>query len=113
VAQRTIIEPMTVWQYRADTPRLVRDVHLGPGDRVAAAYQVPFPYVFNHAREVDWHRLMLYDIAQPPPADANVVIAPWVPAGNGYLSDGTGNGWVQIAADPFHGWAVWRRVAAA
>jgi hypothetical protein len=107
--QRQVITPMTAYQYRPDTPRLVRDLHLGPGDVVAEAYQVPFPYLFNHAREVSWQRVTLFDAAFPPPPAASVVIAPWYPGGNGPSWDGTAFGMRQIAADPYQGWAAWRR----
>ena len=90
--QRQVIQPMTAYQYRPDTPRLVRDLHLGPGDVVAEAYQVPFPYLFNHAREVSWQRLLLFDAALAPPREASVVIAPWYPGGNGPSWDGTASG---------------------
>lgn len=109
VAQRAILGPMVEVQYRPDTPQLVRDLHLGRGDVVAEAYQVAFPFVFNHAREVSWHRLLLFDVAQPPPAEATVVIAPWYPGGAGPSWPGGSFGLRLIGADAYHGWAVWRR----
>ena len=109
MAQRNIIRAMADVQYLPSTPRLVRDLHLGPADVVAEAYQVPFPFVFNHAREVSWQRLLLFDAALAPPAEATVVIGPWYPYGNGPSWDGTHFGLHQIGADPYHAWAVWRR----
>jgi len=96
------IKPMVTWQYLPDTPRLVRDVHLGPGDVVAMVEQTPWPWLYNHMREVYWHPLKLFKGADAPPTEANVVIGPldW---------DGTRYGFRQIAVDSSHGWAVWRR----
>jgi hypothetical protein len=110
VTQERVIGPMVDPQYAADTPRLVRDLHLGPGDTVAEAWQVPYPGQANHMREVSWQRLLLFDANQPPPAEANIVIAPWDPWGRGPSWDGTPWGMRFVAGAPRQGWAVWRRV---
>lgn len=116
VADRSVAkisEPMVTFQYLPGTPRLVRDAGLHPGDIVAESTTGPWYLRYNHMREIWWHRLLLFDNSkQPPPAEANVVIAPyrsprpsnWVP----------GPEWRLVAADPpdgttDHGWGVWRR----
>ncbi|MGC9666544.1 hypothetical protein ACNTMW_08285 [Planosporangium sp. 12N6] len=112
VIQRRVVTPMVAPQYAPGTPRLVRDVRLGPGDTVAEAWQVPFPYLFNHMREVSWQRLTFFDAgAAPPPPEANVVIAPWAPEGRGPSWDGSSLGMRLVAVAPWQGWAVWRREA--
>jgi hypothetical protein len=109
VIQQRVIAPMVDPQYAADTPRLVRDLHLGPGDTVAEAWQVRYPDQVNHVREVSWGRVLPFDANQPPPPDANVVIAPWDPSGRGPSWDGTRWGMRFVAGAPRQGWAVWRR----
>jgi hypothetical protein len=109
VTQERVIGPMVDPQYLADTPRLVRDLRLGPGDTVAEAWQVRYPDQVNHMREVSWGRLLLFDANQPPPPEANVVIAPWDPWGRGPSWDGTVWGMRFVAGAPRQGWAVWRR----
>lgn len=106
---RRIIAPMVAYQYPPGTPQLVRDLGLGPSDVVATAFQVPFPYMYNHAREVYWHRIEVFDAAGPPPSRATVVIAPWYGDRAGAFWDGTPFGMHPIATAPQNGWAVWRR----
>ena len=117
VSTARVIEPLSVHQYLPDTPRLVRDVHLGPGDRVALANREPTWYVlYNHMREVYWTRLEIFDQTKrpTPPADATVVIAPWqsAQAGARYAGldwDGSRYGFHIVAVDREHHWAVWRK----
>jgi hypothetical protein len=109
IIQRRVITPMVAPQYPPGTPRLARDLRLGPGDTVAEAWQVPFPYLLNHMREVSWQRLTLFDANQPPPANASVVVAPWAPPARGLSWDGSALGMQLVAACPWQGWAVWRR----
>ena len=104
-----VLRPMIVNQYLADTPRLVRDVHLGPGDHVAEIWETPFPAPYNHMREVYWERLLMFHQDEQPPADANVIIGPWPQAKPWDRWDGTQYGFQRIAVDTTHGWAVWRR----
>lgn len=112
VSTAQISETMVVGQYLPDTPRLVRDVKLGPGDVVAESYRVMWYFPYNHMREVTWDRIRLFnDELSAPPAEANVVIAPWrYQRSAGYADwDGTKYGFHRIAGDPHHYWAVWRR----
>lgn len=109
VTREKVAMPMVDPQYAADTPRLVRDLKLGPGDTVAEAWQVRFPDLFNHMREVDWAPIVFFDANVAPPPDATVVIAPWDPSGRGPSWDGTPLGMSFIAGAPRQGWAVWRR----
>lgn len=109
VTREKVTMPMVGPQYGADTPRLVRDLKLGPGDTVAEAWQVRFPDLFNHMREVDWAPILFFDANVAPPPQANVVIAPWDPYGRGPSWDGTPLGMSFIAGAPRQGWAVWRR----
>ena len=108
-SQRNIIAPMVGGQYTAATPRLVRDLGLGSRDVVAETWQVRFPVLYNHMREVTWQRLLIFDGHQPPPAEATVIIAPWYGAGAPASWDGTTLGMSRIGGDTQYNWAVWRR----
>jgi 4-amino-4-deoxy-L-arabinose transferase-like glycosyltransferase len=107
-----ITKPMTVDQYRADTPLLVRDVHLGPGDVVAVSDKTQWYLPWNVMREVYWDRVVMFDsMSEEPPAGANVIIAPY-----GYTElpgrDSNWNGgptFHRVAVDDRHHWAVWRK----
>jgi hypothetical protein len=107
--RQRVTMPMVGPQYASDTPRLVRDLKLGPGDTVAEAWQVRFPDLFNHMREVDWAPIVFFDANVPPPPQATVVIAPWDPSGRGPSWDGRSWGMAFVAGAPRQGWAVWRR----
>jgi hypothetical protein len=105
-----ITKPMTVDQYRADTPRLVRDLGLGPGDVVAVSRETQWYLAWNVMREVSWNQVLLFDSShEGPPAGANIIIAPY-----GY-TDGQARNWAGkpafhvLAVDSHHHWAVWRR----
>lgn len=111
VTRERVTMPMVDPQYLADTPRLVRDLKLGPGDTVAEAWQVRFPDLFNHMREVDWEPIVFFDANVPPPPQATVVIAPWDPYGRGPSWNGASWGMSFVAGAPRQGWAVWRRNA--
>lgn len=114
VAMHFIVErvslPMVVNQYLPATPRLVSDLHIGPGDVVAEKWHTPWPWVYNHMREVYWQRIKVFE-TESPPADATVVIAPWRPdhADTTRHWDGTQYGLRRVATDEEHYWAVWRR----
>jgi hypothetical protein len=104
-----ISKPMVVDQYRPDTPRLVRDARLGPGDVIAESTKGPWYTRYNHMREVTWSRILLFDHTKEEiPDTANVVIAP-------FQSRDKRNDWLpgpeyqRVATDSHHGWAVWRR----
>lgn len=109
--EQHIITPMVSAQYLADTPRLVRDLHINRDDVVAEAWQTQFPYVFNHMREATGHRLLLFDMNQAPPVTATVVIVPWRPAVAGPSWDGPRWNMHLMGIDRTHGWAVWHRNA--
>jgi hypothetical protein len=109
VTRERVTMPMVAPQYASDTPKLVRDLKLGPGDTVAEAWQVRFPDLFNHMREVDWAPIVFFDANAPPPPQATVVIAPWDPYGRGPSWDGRSWGMAFVAGAPRQGWAVWRR----
>ncbi|WP_204005277.1 hypothetical protein [Virgisporangium aurantiacum] len=109
VTRERVTMPMVGPQYASDTPKLVRDLKLGPGDTVAEAWQVRFPDLFNHMREVDWAPIVFFDANVPPPPQATVVIAPWDPSGRGPSWDGRSWGMAFVAGAPRQGWAVWRR----
>ncbi len=109
VSVERISKPMVVDQYRADTPRLIRDAGLHPGDVVAESTDGPWYLPYNHMREIWWTRLILFSTRHDDvPEQANVVIAP-------YHSDQPRNDWRPepgfrlVVADEHHGWAVWRR----
>jgi hypothetical protein len=111
VAKEHVIRPRIAGQYLPDTPRLVRDVGLGPGDVVAyTIHQDSYEFRFNHMREVYWTRIQYFDQrTEAPPARADVVIAPLGAKKPGIDWDGTRYGYRLIATDPVHHWAVWRR----
>jgi hypothetical protein len=106
-----ITKPMTVDQYRADTPQLVRDAHVGPGDVVAVSNKTMWYLQWNVMREVYWDRVQLFDnMTQSPPADANIVIAPYDVPGRGHISNWSGEPTFHlVAVDNYHHWAIWRR----
>lgn len=106
-----ISAPMVAPQYLADTPRLVRDVKLGPGDRVAvSSTQATWYTLFNHMREVHWEKIAVFDhLDEPVPADATVVVAPWRADRPELDWNGAEHGFHMIAEDTTHRWAVWRR----
>jgi hypothetical protein len=116
VTTQKVSVPMVDFQYVADTPRLVRDVKLGPGDVVAESELVGWYWPSNHAREIYWSRLLFFDSGlgtnNAPPSAANVVIAPSSDAVDGKKRtsfwDGTRFGFHVIAVDPTHQWTVWR-----
>jgi hypothetical protein len=105
--------PMEDTQYVADTPRLVRDGYVRPGDVVAfARRQEVFYWQFNHAREVYWNKLLVFDQDNAPvPAQATVVVAPWHPAEDVKVThwDGREYGFHLVVVDQDHRWALWRR----
>jgi hypothetical protein len=108
-----VSEPMVKVQYLPDTPRLVKDGYVHPGDTVAFGdAKNPTWYTkYNHMREVYWTRIILFDqLTQDVPAGATVVIAPWGPdvKGIGHW-DGTAHGYRLLVVDRPHAWAVWRR----
>jgi 4-amino-4-deoxy-L-arabinose transferase-like glycosyltransferase len=105
-----ITKPMTEDQYRADTPLLVRDAHLGPGDVVAVSTATQWYLRWNVMREVYWGRIEVFNSAtEGAPDGANVVIAP-----DGY-TDRESRNWHaeprfhRVAVDGFHHWSVWRK----
>jgi hypothetical protein len=106
-----ISEPLAARQYLPDTPLLVRDLGVGPGDRVAVAVNQPTWYVlFNDMREVYWTRLLTFDTrVKGPPDAANVVVAPWGSGKPQVDWDGAQHGFRMIGEDRQHQWAVWRR----
>jgi hypothetical protein len=106
--------PLVNFQYLGNTPRLVSDAHLGPGDVIAESTRIQWYWPYNHAREDYWNTLVRWDsYTQPVPPQCNVAIAP----SDGFVNgegvhvdwDGTTLGWHRIADDPVHHWAVWRR----
>jgi hypothetical protein len=104
--------PMETMQYVAGTPKLTRDGIVHPGDTVAfMRRQQSFYLQYNHAREVYWSALLVFDQDnQPVPAQANVVIAPWHPTTKNVTHwDGTQAGFHVVAVDEVNRWAVWRR----
>jgi 4-amino-4-deoxy-L-arabinose transferase-like glycosyltransferase len=106
-----ITKPMTADQYRPDTPLLVRDLHLGPGDKVAVSSDTLWYVPWNAMREVYWTRVVLFDSAtEEPPADANVVIAPYerYVRQQWHTWDGAPT-FRRVAVDSYHDWAVWRK----
>jgi hypothetical protein len=108
-----VSEPMVDPQYTADTPRIVADGYVRPGDKVAfGTTEHPTWYTrYNHMREVYWTRLMLFDqTTQDVPTGADVVIAPFGPDVDGIGHwDGTQHGFHLEVVDRTHSWAVWRR----
>lgn len=107
ITQR-ISEPMVRPQY-ATAPSLAKlGVH--PGDRVVSSTRVTWWVRYNHAREVWWAPVTLFqDDLVGVPAAATVVIAP-----SGYGNpldnwDGTHWGWVRVGGSVAQYWSVWRR----
>jgi 4-amino-4-deoxy-L-arabinose transferase-like glycosyltransferase len=105
-----ITKPMIAYQYRWDTPLMVRDAHLGPGDVVAVSTKTQWYLPWNVMREVYWDRVIEFDSSsEAPPAKANIIVAPY-----GW-PDSQGKNWNgeprfhRVAVDGWHLWAVWRR----
>jgi hypothetical protein len=89
-------------------PQLVRDAGVRPGELVVCDGHVLAR--FNHQREVYWRSMPIIDVlADPIPADATIVVAPWQTGDPGQDWDGTAQGWRRLAEDPVLHWAVWRR----
>ena len=114
VATEKISLAMEVNQYRPGTPLIVRDGYVREGDRVAFAKQQPVWYVqYNHMREVYWTPLLIWDqtVDPAPPADANVVIAPYDPPEEAKLEtwDGERYGFRLVVTNPNQQWALWRK----
>jgi hypothetical protein len=107
-----ITKPMTVDQYRADTPLLIRDAHLRPGDVVAVSDRTQWYLPWNVMREVYWSKIVIFNNSKDaPPAEANVVIAPYGHT-DGHMRDWNWDGdprFQRVAVDGYHHWAVWRR----
>jgi len=110
-ATERVLVPAAAHQYGPDTPRLVRDAGLRPGDVVASAvHQATYEFRWNHMREVHWTRIGYFDQRlEGPPDTATVVIAPHGAPDPSIDWDGTRYGFRLIIVDPRHHWSVWRR----
>jgi hypothetical protein len=101
---------MVVLEY-STAPKLVANLHIGPGDVVAYDKRVWLGPKLNHQREIYWAKPEEFDDfkGESPPADATVVIAPWF--GDHGKGDWKGqlHGWTRVAGDPVNRWTAWFR----
>jgi hypothetical protein len=103
---------------RADTTGLLAMTGLRPGQQIAIATGLTWVDWMPLSYEVNWTQLEFFNpVTQPPPADADVVVAAWptgLPAQDSWpqatptwsivAEDG-----VISAADDTGGWVAWRR----
>ena len=89
------------------TPRLVEDIGVRPGERVAASLGVYFVTRYNLSNEVTWVEVPWF--RDVPPADADVVLVRWAP-GEPDDWDGAKYGFVRLGGNVSQQWAAWRRI---
>ncbi|GAA1801735.1 hypothetical protein GCM10009835_20450 [Planosporangium flavigriseum] len=105
-----ITKPMTVDQYRADTPQMVRDAHLRPGDVVTVSTETLWYFRWNVMREVYWDRIYVFNsVTEAPQDEANIVIGPYGNTGRHAHNWVGGPEYRLVVVDQYHHWAVWRK----